>query len=160
MMIGIAAVVVCFVVGGIPFGLLIARGFGIADIRNYGSGNIGASNVLRTVGAKAALLVWLADVAKGAGPTLAAAAVLGYGGWWHAGAALATIAGHCYSPYLGFSGGRGVATTLGVVLALDWRVGLAGLAMWILLILVCRIISISSVVAVLCCTPVYLPAQQ
>ncbi len=151
----VAALVGCFLVGGIPAGLLIARACGIDDIRKYGSGNIGASNVLRTVGAKAALVVWLADVAKGVVPTSLAGGVLQLEGWWYAAAALATILGHCFSPYLGFRGGRGVATSLGVLLALDWRVGLSAFAVWIMLTVITRYISLSSIVAALSATLLY-----
>ncbi len=145
----IAVIAGCFLVGGIPFGLLIARAHGIPDIRKYGSGNIGASNVLRTVGVKAGLLVWGIDVVKGLLPTLAAGQVVGPHNWWHSGAAFATIAGHCFSPYLGLKGGRGVASSLGVLLALDWRVGLLSLGVWIVLTFIWRYISLSSVVATL-----------
>lgn len=150
-----AVLIGCFLVGGIPAGLLIARAYGISDIRKYGSGNIGASNVLRTIGVKPALLVWLVDIAKGAVPTIAAATLLEAGDWWHAGAALATVLGHCFSPYLRFRGGRGVATGLGVILGLDWRAGVLAFAIWILLTLITRYISLSSVVAALSCSPVY-----
>jgi len=155
MVTNLAAVVGCFLVGGIPVGLLIARACGIDDIRKYGSGNIGASNVLRTVGARPALVVWLVDIAKGALPTLVAATLLQLGGWWYASAAFATILGHCFSPYLRFAGGRGVATSLGVLLALDWRVGVLALSIWIVLTFVTRYISLSSILAALSATPLY-----
>ncbi len=145
----VAMVISCFLVGGVPVGLLIARANGIDDIRKYGSGNIGASNVLRTVGLKAGLEVWLVDVAKGALPTLLAGWVLGYGSWYHGAAAFATILGHCFSPYLGFRGGRGVASSLGVLLAIDWRVGLCVFGLWIGVTAATRYISLGSIVAAL-----------
>ncbi len=155
MLINVAALVGCFLVGGIPVGLLIARACGIDDIRKYGSGNIGASNVLRTVGARPALVVWLVDIAKGALPTLVVGTLLHVAAWWYAGAAFAIVLGHCFSPYLGFSGGRGVATSLGVLLALDWRVGTLALSIWIILTFVTRYISLSSILAALSATPLY-----
>ncbi len=146
-------VVASFFVGGIPFGLLIARAYGIPDLRKLGSGNIGASNVLRTAGTKPAIACWLIDALKGAGPTLIAGSAIGMGGWWQVAAALAAICGHCFSPYLGFKGGRGVATSLGVILALDWRVGLIGFGIWIAIVAVTRYISLGSVAAMLCAIP-------
>ena len=147
MLVNVAVVTVCFLAGGVPVGLLIARANGIDDIRKYGSGNIGASNVLRTVGLKAGLEVWAVDVAKGALPTLLAGCMLGYGSWWHGAAAFATILGHCFSPYLGFSGGRGVASSLGALLAIDWRVGLCVFALWIGVTAATRYISLGSILA-------------
>ena len=156
MWLGPVVVAACFLIGGLPAGLLIARSYGIADIRRYGSGNIGASNVLRTVGVKPALVVWLVDIAKGALPTVAAGIVLQHGDWWHASAAFATVVGHCFSPYLGFRGGRGVATGLGVMIAIEWRAGLLAFAIWIVLTAITRYISLSSVLAALSCSPLYL----
>ncbi len=144
--INIVVLVACFFVGGIPVGLLVARACGIADIRKYGSGNIGASNVLRTVGVKAGLAVWLADALKGGLPTWLAGVVLGAGGWWHAAAALMTVTGHCFSPYLGFKGGRGVASSLGVLIGLDWRVGLVAFGIWLVVIFATRFISLASII--------------
>ncbi len=155
MLLNVAVVAGCFFVGGIPVGLLIARVNGIDDIRKYGSGNIGASNVLRTVGLKAGLAVWLVDVAKGALPTLLAGYLLGYGSWYHAAAGFATILGHCFSPYLRFIGGRGVASSLGVLLALDWRVGLAAFAVWTGVTAATRYISLGSILAALSATAWY-----
>jgi len=84
----ILVLVACFVIGGIPVGLLVARACGIPDIRKYGSGNIGASNVLRTVGVKAGLTVWIVDALKSGLPTWAAGFIVGAGGWWQGAAAL------------------------------------------------------------------------
>ena len=156
MWLGPAAVVTCFLLGGIPAGLLIARAYGIADIRLYGSGNIGASNVLRTIGIKPALLVWLVDITKGAVPTIAAGMLLPNEQWWYSASAFATVMGHCFSPYLGFRGGRGVATGLGIMIAVEWRAGLLAFALWIVLTAITRYISLSSVLAALSCTPLYL----
>jgi acyl phosphate:glycerol-3-phosphate acyltransferase len=143
---GLAAVVGAYLFGGIPIGLLIARLNGIADIRQHGSGNIGASNVLRVLGVKLGLLVLLLDAFKGYAP-VAAAHLLGLPGWWVAGVAMAAIVGHCFSVYLRFTGGKGVATSLGVILGLDWRAGLICLGVWAAIVAVTRYISLASMVA-------------
>jgi len=150
----IALVAVAYLVGGIPIGVLVSQGRGL-DIRKYGSGNIGASNVLRTLGVKAGLAVWLADVAKGLLPVLGARLVLAsivtgdQMELWVSLVALAVVAGHCFSPYLKLAGGRGVSTSLGALLAIDWRVGGLVLAVWIVVIAVSRYISLSSILAAL-----------
>lgn len=140
----IGAVVVAYLIGGVPIGIFVGRARGIPDIRKYGSGNIGASNVLRVLGVKAGLFVWAMDCLKGVIPVLLARHLLGVEGWWLGGAGLATAAGHCYSPYLRFSGGRGVSTALGVVLGLFWPVGVCSLLVFILIVARTRYISLGS----------------
>jgi len=148
----IALVVVAYLIGGIPIGVLVSDSRGV-DIRKYGSGNIGASNVVRTLGVKVGIAVWLADVAKGLLPVLWFKQAMG--GFfsneelipWIAIVALSAVAGHCFSPYLRLAGGRGVSTSLGVLLAIDWRVGGLVLAMWIIAVAVSRYISLGSILA-------------
>ncbi|MEO1330200.1 MAG: glycerol-3-phosphate 1-O-acyltransferase PlsY [Pseudomonadota bacterium] len=131
-----------FLIGAIPFGLLVARGFGLGDIRKIGSGNIGATNVLRTGNKTAAALTLALDAAKGAIPALLgfylagpiAAACAGLGGFL----------GHCYSPFLGFKGGKGVATGFGVLLAWRWELGLICALVWVATALLVRISSVAS----------------
>ena len=148
----IALVAVAYLVGGIPIGVLVSQSRGV-DIRQYGSGNIGASNVLRTLGVKAGLAVWLADVAKGLlpvlwlRPLLTSIATIGPMELWISLVALAVVVGHCFSPYLKLAGGRGVSTSLGVLLAIDWRVGGLVLAVWIVVVAVSRYISLGSILA-------------
>ncbi len=148
----IALVALAYLVGGIPIGVLVSHNRGV-DIRKYGSGNIGASNVLRTLGVKAGLAVWLADVAKGLlpvlwlRPLLASTATIGPIELWISLVALAAVVGHCFSPYLKLAGGRGVSTSLGALLAIDWRVGGLVLAVWIVAVVVSRYISLSSILA-------------
>jgi len=148
----IVLVAVAYLVGGIPIGVLVSHSRGV-DIRKYGSGNIGASNVLRTLGAKAGLAVWLADVAKGLLPVLWARLVLArmvtgdQMELWVSLVALTVVVGHCFSPYLRLAGGRGVSTSLGVLIAIDWRVGGLVLAVWIVAVVVSRYISLSSILA-------------
>lgn len=155
MVTNILVLVACFVIGGIPVGLLVARACGIPDIRKYGSGNIGASNVLRTVGVKAGLTVWIVDALKSGLPTWAAGFIVGAGGWWQGAAALATVFGHCFSPYLGFKGGRGVASSLGVMIGLDWRLGLSAFAIWLVIIFTTRYISLASIIGASSAVPLY-----
>lgn len=143
---GLAAVVTAYLFGGIPIGLLVGRAHGIADIRQHGSGNIGASNVLRLLGAKLGLMVWLLDVLKGYLPVALATYLLHLEGWWVAAAAMAAIAGHCFSPYLRLTGGKGVSTSLGVIIGLDWRAGLICFAAWIIVVALSRYISLGSMV--------------
>ena len=141
---------VAFLIGSIPFGLIVARLFFKTDIRASGSGNIGAANALRTLGRKAGIAVLLLDAAKGvvavalawiavpllpftstpvpiefAKPDLPLMPLLG----------LASILGHCYTPWLRFRGGKGVATFLGAAFALSWPSGLAFVAVWLAIVL-------------------------
>lgn len=132
----------------------MGRAKGIDDIRKYGSGNIGASNVLRVIGVKAGLFVWVADALKGFIPVAVAAWVLHLGGWWLAAVAVAAIVGHCFSIYLRFTGGRGVSTSLGVILGLDWRVGLICFAVWIIIVAITRYISLGSMAGCALSVPV------
>lgn len=124
-----AAVVVAYLVGAIPFGVLVSRAFYGTDIRRVGSGNIGAANALRTLGRRGAVAVLALDTLKGFAPTLAAGALGGPIVATLAG--LAAIVGHCYSPFLGFRGGKGVATYFGALFALWWPAGIAFAAIWV-----------------------------
>ncbi len=124
-------IVVAFLVGSIPFGVVVGRTLFHTDIRHSGSGNIGAANALRTFGVPGAVAVLLLDSLKGFAPTLAAMwlAIPVAGAPEVAG--FAALVGHCYSPWLGWRGGKGVATHLGVVFALSWESGLAFMAAFI-----------------------------
>ncbi len=125
------ALAAAFVVGSIPFGYVIGRIFYRTDIRAQGSGNIGAMNALRTLGKGGAIAVLLLDAAKGFLPVL----LVLHAGWGWTAASLiagAAVLGHCFSPWLGWKGGKGVATSLGAVFALSWPVGLIGVALWLL----------------------------
>lgn len=134
-----------YFLGSIPSGVLIARAKGLGDLRQIGSGNIGATNVLRTGDKTAAALTLLGDALKGAAAVLLARH---WGGEWAAGlAGLAAFVGHCWPVWLRFCGGKGVATFLGVLLALAWPVGLAACATWMVVALTLRISSLSALVA-------------
>lgn len=139
--------------GSIPSGLWIVKAlFGI-DIRNYGSKNIGTTNVFRTVGAKAALLVLILDMLKG----IIAVAAMNY---FFANplldviTALGALLGHNYSVFLGFKGGKGVATGLGLLIYLMPKVSLGSFLVWLILVLITRYVSLGSVVAAVM-TPIF-----
>ena len=145
--------VISYLMGSIPSGMILARALGLGDLRRVGSGNIGATNVLRTGSKGAAAATLLLDAAKGAVPVLLAR--------WLAGedaaqlAALAAFLGHCFPLWLGFRGGKGVATFLGVMLALAWPAGLLCCATWLATAVVTRISSLSALVAAIS-TPVWM----
>lgn len=137
---------VAYVFGSIPFGLVISRLFGLGDIRQQGSGNIGATNVLRTGNKLAAFLTLVLDAGKGAIAVLVARAMFGEGSAGFAG--LFAVVGHIFPLFLGFKGGKGVATFLGTVLALSFPAGLAACATWLVVALVGRISSLAALVTV------------
>jgi glycerol-3-phosphate acyltransferase PlsY len=114
---GILVIVLSYLLGAIPFGYLITRWFKGVDIRGLGTGNPGTANVFRTVGLAAAIAVGALDIGKGAAPVLLARAASLSEGWALA-AGVAAVLGHCYSPYLRFRGGGGMAASIGTLLAL------------------------------------------
>ncbi len=131
--------VIGYLIGSIAFGMVLARMMNLGDLRTIGSGNIGATNVLRTGNKKAAALTLFLDAAKGAVAVLLARLFAGEDAAQIA--ALAVMIGHCYPVWLGFKGGKGVATFLGVMLALAWPVGLACCVAWRIADLTTRISS-------------------
>ena len=148
-----------YLVGAIPFGYLVARSRGV-DIFKTGSGNLGATNVGRVLGKKLGILVFLLDAAKGALPVAAALSLRAEmpqdfaPGWLEVGSGLAAFLGHLYPVFFGFEGGKGVATSLGVILGLSPWVALAALATWLFMALVVRISSLSALTAAVL-APVY-----
>lgn len=134
-----------YILGSIPFGLVIARALGLGDLRRIGSGNIGATNVLRTGNKGAALATLLLDSGKGAIAVLAARAVAGENAALVAG--VAAFLGHLYPVWLGFRGGKGVATFLGTVLALSWPLGLIACGTWLIVAAASRMSSLSALIA-------------
>ena len=137
---------VAYLIGSIPFAVVVSRVLGLEDPRSYGSGNPGATNVLRSGNKLAALMTLAGDAAKGwfavwlalrleAAPELVAIT------------ALAVFLGHVFSVWLRFQGGKGVATAAGVLVALDWRIGLAVLAVWIAVVASTRYSSLGAIVA-------------
>ncbi len=138
------AAFISYLVGSIPFGLLIAEMGGAGDLREIGSGNIGATNVLRTGRKDLAAATLLLDLGKGfAAVKLVQATGLGL----EALAAGAVVLGHCFPVWLRFKGGKGVATLMGVALGLAWPIGLAYAAVWIAMLALSRISSLSGMAA-------------
>ncbi len=134
-----------YALGSVPFGIVMARLFGLGDLRAIGSGNIGATNVLRTGNKLAALLTLVLDAAKGAIAVLLARWLVGPDAAQAAG--LAAFLGHLFPVFIGFKGGKGMATFLGTLLALAFPVGLAACATWALVAAVTRYSSLSALVA-------------
>ncbi len=134
-----------YLLGTVPFGIVITRAMGLGDLRQIGSGNIGATNVLRTGNKPAALATLLLDAGKGGIAVLVARAMVGEDAAQIA--AGFSFLGHLFPIWLGFKGGKGVATFLGTLLALAWPAGLAACATWLVVALIFRISSLSALVA-------------
>ncbi|MBN8552911.1 MAG: glycerol-3-phosphate 1-O-acyltransferase PlsY [Caulobacterales bacterium] len=148
----ITTVALCYLLGSIPFGLIVTRLGGAGDVRSIGSGNIGATNVLRTGRKELALATLFLDAGKGAAAVLLARQIFDN----EALTALAGVAaflGHLFPVWLGFKGGKGVATFYGVLLAAAWPVGLISAGIWILVFAVSRISSLSALVAAAMAVP-------
>jgi glycerol-3-phosphate acyltransferase PlsY len=135
-----------YLAGSIPFALIVSRAFALPDPRSYGSRNIGATNVLRSGNRAAALLTLVGDVAKGwvavlaarlAGLPIELVALVGF----------AAFVGHVFPVWLRFNGGKGVATAAGVLIALDWRIGLGAIVAWLVVAFATRYSSLGSLVA-------------
>src|SRR5512145_106507 len=144
----IALVLVAYLLGSLSTAIILCRLMGLPDPRTQGSGNPGATNVLRFGGKKLAAFTLLGDMLKGLLPVVVAsfitdnATVLAL-------VAMAAFLGHLYPVFFGFRGGKGVATALGVLLGLSWQVGLAVLVTWVVMALVFRISSLSALIAAL-----------
>ena len=134
-----------YLLGSIPFGVVVTRAMGLGDVRAIGSGNIGATNVLRTGNKGAAAATLVLDAGKGAVAVLIARAIAGEDAAQLA--ALASFLGHLFPVWLGFKGGKGVATFLGTLLALAWPIGLLCCGTWVAMVLLTRISSASALVA-------------
>lgn len=137
-----------YLLGSIPFGLLLASVAGLGDIRSIGSGNIGATNVLRTGNKTVAFLTLLCDIAKGAAAVAAVRWIWPDAVLLPAAAALAAVIGHLFPVWLKFKGGKGIATAGGSLLTLAWPVGVISGAIWLLFAVVFRYSSLASIVAV------------
>jgi glycerol-3-phosphate acyltransferase PlsY len=136
---------IAYIIGSIPFGLILARVMGLGNLRDIGSGNIGATNVLRTGSKKAAALTLLLDGGKGAVVVLLARAYADADASQIA--AFAVMIGHCFPVWLKFRGGKGVATFLGLLYALAWPIGIAACLTWLVTALVFRFSSLAALVA-------------
>ena len=148
------AIVAAYLIGAVPIGYLIGRAFGVADIRRHGSGNIGAANVLRTVGRLPAFLTLGGDIAKGY-LAVAVGAALGPGpsgadSGATAASAVAAVIGNCWSVFLGFRGGKGVATGLGALLRVVPLAVLPAALVWLIVTVSFRYVSLGSMLAAAC----------
>ena len=139
------AAVLGYLLGSIPFGVIATRLAGLGDVRSIGSGNIGATNVLRTGRRDLAALTLVGDAGKGAVAVALAAWLWGYEAALFAG--VAAFFGHVFPAWLGFKGGKGVATYIGILLALDWVVGLTFCAVWLLVAFALRYSSLAALTA-------------
>ncbi|WP_413071644.1 glycerol-3-phosphate 1-O-acyltransferase PlsY [Sphingomonas sp. 1P08PE] len=138
------ALAIGYVLGSIPFGVILTRAGGAGDLRQIGSGNIGATNVLRTGRKGLAAATLLLDLLKGSAAVLLVEALFPGEGPL---AAIGAFVGHCYPVWLGFRGGKGVATLMGVVLALHWPSGLVYAAVWLGLLAALRISAVAGMAA-------------
>ncbi|UWQ38020.1 glycerol-3-phosphate 1-O-acyltransferase PlsY [Leisingera aquaemixtae] len=139
--------VIGYGLGSVPFGLVVTRAFGLGNLRQIGSGNIGTTNVLRTGSKAAAALTLLLDGGKGAAAVLLARSLAGEDAAQAAG--LMAFLGHCFPVWLGFKGGKGVATFLGLLLALAWPAGIACCLTWLAAAAASRISSMGALVSAL-----------
>jgi glycerol-3-phosphate acyltransferase PlsY len=141
----VLSIIIGYVSGSVPYGLLLTKAAGLGDVRQIGSGNIGATNVLRTGNKKVAAATLLLDALKGTLPVLAA----GY--FWEQQEAIwagfGALAGHIFPVWLGFKGGKGVATSIGVLFGLWWPLGISFLVLWLGMAFVIRISSASALAA-------------
>jgi len=141
----IVALLAGYLCGTIPFGLLLTRAAGLGDVRQIGSGNIGATNVLRTGNRKVAALTLLLDALKGTVPVLVLTWMFGQQAGILAG--LAAFFGHLFPMWLGFKGGKGVATNIGVLFGLAWPLGLIFMATWLIMAVLFKRSSLSALTA-------------
>ena len=149
------ALIAAYLLGSVPVGLWLGYAKGV-DLRSVGSGNIGASNVLRALGTRAGLAVFALDVLKGVGGVLVCKLATGWAAmptptasaFWAAGG-LCAVLGHDWSVFLKFRGGKGVASTLGAASILDWRAALIGFGIWVVLTAATRYISLASMAGTL-----------
>ena len=145
----IIAAVIAYLIGSLSFAVIVSRALKLPNPHSYGSGNPGATNVLRSGSKKAAILTLLGDTLKGVAAVLLAkyfAAQFGISEWGIALVAMAVFLGHLFPVFFGFKGGKGVATASGVLWALDWRVGLGLTLIWVLVFAVTRVSSLAALI--------------
>jgi len=153
--------IVAYLLGAIPFGLIISKRMANVDIRRHGSGNIGATNVFRTLGTRLGLITALLDMGKAALAVWLSMLIIGDDAFMVAGrdihvqfaqclAAIMVMVGHNWSVYIGFKGGKGVACFIGGLLVINWLVALIGIAAGITVALTTRYVSLGSMLASLC----------
>jgi len=155
----IGVIILCYLIGAIPFGVIVGKITRGIDVRQYGSGSMGMTNVLRIVGARAGAIVFAADMGKGAG----AAALAGFlltspaAEWGQVAGGVAAIVGHCWPVYVRFRGGRGINTGFGAILLMAWPVALFILAAFIITLTLFRYVSLSSIAASLTVLVAFIP---
>ena len=136
-----------YLIGSIPFGIILSKMFGGVDVRQAGSGNIGATNVVRVAGPVPGILTLVLDGVKGAAAVWLAARYASDSAMWMTIAGLSALSGHCFPAWLRFRGGKGVATAAGMFLALCWPAALGAIGVFILVVLFSRFVSLGSVAA-------------
>lgn len=139
----ILAIIAAYLLGSIPFSLLVARLMAGVDIRSQGSGNVGATNVLRTLGTKGAVFALLGDMLKGVAAVLLGLLISGEG--LAAVCGVSAIIGHCYPVFLGFKGGKGVATSAGIILFLMPKIVIILLIVFLIIVFLSRYVSLASI---------------
>jgi len=147
MLLSFLVLIISYILGSIPIGLIVGKVSRGIDIRQFGSGNIGATNVLRTLGIVPATVVFIGDTLKGLGAVLIARSLLSDYPMVIVLAGLAAIAGHSASVFLGFKGGKGVATSLGVIIGITPLVACTAFGLWVIIVAVTRYVSIASIIA-------------
>ena len=145
-LIGLISLVIGYFLGAFPSGFLAGKWCANIDLREMGSGSTGATNVLRQVGKVPALIVFIVDVVKGMAPVLIAKE-LNLNDSWQVASGVASLAGHIWPVWLKWRGGKAVATGLGLFLGLSWPVGLASLGVFLTVISITKIVSLSSIIA-------------
>jgi len=143
----LAVIIVSYLIGAIPTGLIVVRLLTGEDIRRHGSGNIGTVNVLRVAGTGTAVVVLAVDILKGMVPVMLAVR-MGLPSWTVVAGGLAAIAGHNWSVFLKFQGGKGIATSFGVLLALSWPAAAVAGVVWVIVVAITRYASLGSLLAV------------
>jgi glycerol-3-phosphate acyltransferase PlsY len=149
MLVSLGVIALAYLVGSLPFSFFVARAFGVADVRRVGSGNVGATNVLRSAGRAAAALALALDVAKGALAVALALRLAPGHPWLPAASAAAAVVGHVFPVWLGLRGGKGVATGLGAFAVLEPVAALVALPIFGLTVTVTRIASLGSIAGAL-----------
>ncbi|MBA7603216.1 Glycerol-3-phosphate acyltransferase [subsurface metagenome] len=149
----IGLIILGYLIGSIPVGFILGKLARGIDIREHGSGNIGMTNVMRILGVRAGVFVFFADIAKGAAAVALAWAILAYSPnmvvWGQVAGGAAAIVGHSWPIYIGFKGGRGIATGFGAVLVLSWPVGLIAFTVFLLVVGLSRYVSLGSILGAL-----------
>lgn len=141
--------IVSYLIGAVPIGVIVGKATRGVDIRKLGSGNIGATNVFRILGPGPATLVMIGDIAKGLAAVLLATKFLHgpHASLMVIAAGLLSIVGHTASPFIGFKGGKGVATSLGVIIGMNWLIAAIAFGLWVVFVAITRYVSIASITA-------------